>query len=260
MRRVRLIHWDPGTARVTADLLREAGYRVDAKPFDAAAFRALKQSPPDAVVIDLGRVPSHGRDVALGIRRAKATRHVPLVFVEGDPSKVARIRKQIPDAVYAPWRTIRSSLKRAMASPPAEPVVPSSGLAGYSGTPLVKKLGIKVGSKVHLVGSPSGFEKTLGPLPSGAKTRRRSGGTLDLIIWFVRSRKELEDKIQRIAGTMGKDGMWIAWPKKASGVESDVDQTVVREVGLGNGLVDFKICSIDETWSGLKFTRRRKKP
>jgi hypothetical protein len=126
-------------------------------------------------------------------------------------------------------------------------------MAGYSGTPLPKKLGIKPGSTVALLAAPAGFE--LGELPDGASVRLDARGRADLVVWFVGARRELRpERLRRLA-----DGrpLWIAWPKKASGVQTDLTENVVRDAGLAQGLVDTKVCAIDETWSGLLFWRRR---
>ncbi len=256
-RRVRLIHWNAAEAKEKAAKLRSAGYEVFGEELDSSALRLLRENPPDVVVIDLSRLPSQGRDVALGIRKFKTTRHVPVVFVEGDPEKVARVKKSLPDAVYATWHRIRGSIKHAIAHPPADPIVPQSNLAGYSGTPLPKKLGIKKDSVVALVGAPRDLEKTLGELPDGAVLRRQARGRCDLIIWFTRSRKDLERRIKRMGALAGPGGLWIVWPKKTSGIVSDLSQTVVREIGLASGLVDYKVCAIDTAWSGLRFARRK---
>ncbi len=256
---VRLIHWNAAEAEERADELRSAGYGVVSDPLDQAGLRALRESPPSAVVIDLSRLPSQGRDVALGIRKYKATRQVPLVFVEGDPEKVARIKEMLPDAVYTTWNRIRNSLKRAIASPPIDPVVARSVMDAYAGTPLPKKLGIRANSVVALVGAPDGFEETLGELPEGVVFRRQLRGQPDVTLWFTRSRKDLDQGIERMGAFAEGGGLWIVWPKKSSGVTSNVSQGVVREVGLAAGLVDYKVCSIDETWSGLRFTRRKLK-
>jgi hypothetical protein len=200
--------------------------------------------------------------VALSLRGYKATRNIPLVFVEGEPDKVERIKRSLPDAIFTTWSRIRGSLKTAIAKPPSNPVVPDSNLAGYSGTPLPKKLGIKPNSTVALVGAPKDFEQALGELPAGVKLRKQAGGQCDLIIWFVRMRAELSDRIKQMGeliGAANAGGLWIAWPKQASGLASDLTQNVVRETGLASGLVDYKVCAIDATWSGLKFARRKSK-
>lgn len=256
--RVRLIHWNAAEAQERAAALRTAGYDVDHAALEGpASLRALKENPPAALVIDLSRMPSHGRDVALAVREAKATRHVPIVFVEGDPEKAAQIRTLLPDAVFTAWSRIRSALKSAIARPPAEPVVPESRLAGYSGTPLPEKLGIKPGYVVGLLGSPEGFEKVLGPLPEGVTLRERPPRPCDLVLWFVRSRLALEKDVARAAQLAGEGGLWIVWPKKTSGVPTELTQADVRRVGLASGLVDYKVCAVDEVWSGLRFARRK---
>ena len=259
MPRVRLIHWKPDEAEAQVAKLRKAGYEIDAMPFDGPpALKALRRNPPDAVIIDLSRMPSAGRDVAAAMRSAKSTQHVPLVFVEGEPAKVDRVRSLLPDATYTTWTRIRGALRRAIANPPQAPVKTESVMAGYSGTPLPKKLGIKAGFTIALVNAPADFDRTLGPLPEGATLRRQLRGNFDLLLWFVKSRKELERNIRRFADAAPSGGTWIAWPKKASGFSTDVTQTHVRNTGLSNGLVDYKICAIDATWTGLKFAPRKR--
>ncbi|HEU0185407.1 MAG TPA: hypothetical protein VFS27_08835 [Blastocatellia bacterium] len=262
MHRICLIHWKAEEAEEKIAKLRAAGYEVDYGETNQSALRAWRNNPPSAFVIDLSRLPSQGRDVAMALRGYKNTRHTPLVFVEGEPEKIERIKVHLPDAVYTSWSRIRGSLKAAIAKPVAIPVVPASNLAGYSGTPLPKKLGVKPNSSVALLGAPKDFERTLGELPEGVKLKKRADRTCDLIIWFVRMRAELYDGIKEmaeLAGDDGASGIWIAWPKRASGVASDMTETVVRETGLASGLVDYKVCAIDATWSGLKFAKRKTK-
>jgi len=257
MRRIRLIHWHEPEAAERAARLRAAGYEVAGEAFDPASLRELRREPPAAVVIDLSRLPMQGRDVALAVRHYKTTRHLPVIFVEGDTEKTASIRRQVPDAVYTTWSRVRASLRQALAHPPAVSVAPASLLAGYSGTPLPKKLGIKASSAVALIDAPPGFEKTLGELPAGATLRRQTGLRPDLTVWFVRSRRELERRIEAMAALADHGGLWIAWPKKTSSIAGDLSEAGVRRAGLGAGLVDFKVCAIDATWSGLRFSRRR---
>lgn len=129
--------------------------------------------------------------------------------------------------------------------------------AGYSGTPLPKKLGIRENSVTALVRAPEGFERTLGALPPGVRLTRSGRGRRHLTVWFVRSTAELKRSITGMAAAAAQGGVWIAWPKQASGLMTDVNETVVREVGLAAGLVDHKICAIDATWSGLRFALRK---
>lgn len=253
MPRLTLIHWKPEEARQRATALRALGYTVSYRPFEPKLLRDIKQKPPAAIVIDLTRQPMQGRDVAISVRHAKSTRLLPIVFVEGPAEKVERIKRQVPDAVYTTWGRIRSGLKRALARPPKDPIVPESVLAGYSGTPLPKKLGIKPDSTLTLIKAPPDFERTLGRLPDGVTLRRQARGTPDLTLWFVRSQKELTEDFAKVFPLTEAGALWIVWPKQSSGVPSDLTQADVRRVGLASGLVDFKVCAVDETWSGLKF-------
>ncbi len=254
MNDIRLIHWKRQEAEERAKRLQVLGYDVISEAFDRDALRKMKDNPPAAVVIDLSRMPSHGRDVALAIRMSKPLRQVPLVFVEGDPEKVSRIKELLPDATHTDWRNIKSSLKEAILHPLQDPVVPSTVFDPYSGTPLAKKLGIKADSIVALVNAPKNFKETLGKLPKGVVFRKSATGRADLTIWFITSRSTLESRICQMTGQAKKGGLWIVWPKKAPGVETDLSQPVVRQVGLAAGLVDFKVCSIDATWTGLRFS------
>lgn len=132
-------------------------------------------------------------------------------------------------------------------------------MAGYSTTPLAKKLGIKEKSRVALVNHPSDFRETLAELPEGVAFIGDSEKNLDLILYFVKTRAELSRDFAKLASRLAPAGMlWIAWPKKASGVPSDLSDNIVRETGLAAGLVDTKVCAIDEMWSGLKFVIRVK--
>lgn len=128
--------------------------------------------------------------------------------------------------------------------------------AGYSGTPLVKKLGIKPDSTLALLGAPAGFTKELVGLPPGVKFSARQTSAAPLTLWFVTARADLEGRIAMVATGMGQ-GLWVAWPKKSSGMASDLTEDIIRAAGLAHGLVDYKVCAINHIWSGLKFARRR---
>lgn len=264
MTRVRLIHWNAKEAAERIEALRKAGYEVEFEMLDGDKYRALRNNPPAAFVIDLTRLPSHGMEIGTGLRGFAATRTVPLIFVEGEPEKIERIKQVLPDATYTTWRRIRSALKSAIARPLDNPIKPASNPAGYSGTPLPKKLGIKPNSTVALINAPKGFETTLGELPEGVTFITEAQGNPALIVWFIRMRFELESRVTEIRNWQMRDltgngGLWIAWPKKSSGVVSDLTENIVRDTGLAVGLVDYKVCAIDATWSGLKFAIRKTK-
>jgi hypothetical protein len=126
-----------------------------------------------------------------------------------------------------------------------------------SGTPVVRRLGIKPDARLGLVGAPDGFDRTLGELPHGVTVRRRVRGPLDVIVAFFVQRAELERRLPALRAALDPaGGLWLAWPKRASGVETDLSDNVVRELGLAAGLVDNKVCAIDEVWSGLRLVYR----
>ena len=130
-------------------------------------------------------------------------------------------------------------------------------MAGYSPRSLVAKLGIKPGMRVVVLAAPSGYARTLGALPPGAKVSTSARGTQSFIHLFTKSRANLAKRLRPLNKALRDDGMiWISWPKKTSGVPSDVTEDTVREVALPLGLVDVKICAVDDTWSGLKLVRR----
>jgi len=136
--------------------------------------------------------------------------------------------------------------------------VSPSAPAGYSGTPLVRKLGIKPDSRLGLIGAPDGFDDTLGELPLGVRVVRRLGGPMfDVIVAFFDRRSELERRLATLVGALDyAGGLWLAWPKRASGVPTDLTDNVVRDLGLATGLVDNKICAIDQVWSGMRLVYR----
>lgn len=129
--------------------------------------------------------------------------------------------------------------------------------AGYSGAPLVRKLGVKTGARLALLGAPPGFETTLGELPAGVSIRRQARGPVDVIVAFFVLRRDLERRLPALCAALAPaGGLWVAWPKRTSGVATDLTENVVRELGLAAGLVDNKVCAVDETWSGLRLVYR----
>jgi hypothetical protein len=133
-------------------------------------------------------------------------------------------------------------------------------MSGYSKTPLATKLGIKESCRVAVFNAPAGFIRSLGQLPEGASLREDSrASAFDVMIFFTRSRAELVQRFSTLAGRLcPAGGLWISWPKKASGMPTDLTEDRVREIGLEAGLVDNKVCAVDETWSGLRFVFRLK--
>ncbi len=133
----------------------------------------------------------------------------------------------------------------------------SADAKNVSGSPLVRKLGINPDARVGVIGEPAGFDATIGELPEGVQIRRVARGPLDVVVAFFYSRRDLERRLPVLRKALVPDGgLWIAWPKRTSGVPTDVTEHDVRELGLAAGLVDNKVCAIDAVWSGLRFVYR----
>ena len=127
-------------------------------------------------------------------------------------------------------------------------------MGGYSGTPLLKKLGIKSGFRVYVHEPPKAYFDWLEPLPANVSVAERLSGTFDFIHVFVKDQKRFKSILSKDKAYLKSDGMlWVSWPKKSSGVVSDLDENIIRDYGLKSGFVDIKVCAVDDTWSGLKF-------
>jgi len=257
---IYLIHWNSKEAEARVSLLTSLRHRVTYELMTPAVFRQIRRKTPNVFIIDLSRLPSQGRDVAMNIRQGKASRMIPIIFVDGLPEKVAAIKTHLPDAVYSSWARIDNAIKKALENPPQIPIAPGSIFDVFAGTPLVKKLGIRPDTQLALISAPTGFLEFLGKLPANVKSTSRANSNCDLIIWFVKKRTQLGSQMLTIIGHLSdRAGLWIAWPKKGAEIKSDLTQNIVRRTGLQSGIVDYKICSIDSNWSALKFARRKKK-
>jgi len=252
------LHWNEAEGAERLERLRAAGF--DAYHSTLAGpllFRLLRDKPPAAIAIDLSRLPSHGREVGAALRATKATRFIPLVFVGGEDEKVARVRSLLPDAVYTSWDQIGPALQAAIEHPPARPVAPASSMDAYAGQVLPKKLGVKPGMVIALVDAPAGFIQLIDPLPEGVQFMDGFHEGCEMAICFVRTQSDLVHAAQAASASKTLHSLWFAWPKKGSSLATDLTQPVVRETGLAHNWVDYKICSIDQTWSGLLFARRK---
>ena len=244
---IRLIGWSGRTLRVP-------GFTVDASPFQSSRLVGrIRDLAPAAVLIDLDKAPSHGRAVAIVLRSSKSTREIPIVFAGGLPEKVERVRRDLPDSIFTSWQGVAKALKQAIHSGPQPPV--PNFMQRFYGSPLGKKLGLK--DEVAVIHPPEAFEEQLGELEEGVWLRPAISRQTNLAIWFVRSRLELEDGIDIMLTRLplGRS-IWIAYPKSSSRFASDLTQNDLRSIAIASGLVDYKICSIDQDWSALKFTRK----
>jgi CheY-like chemotaxis protein len=246
--RVLVIHRDVAEAAERAARLRAEGF--DAEPYlslGPTGFRGIRADPPDAILIDLMRRPSYGRTMGALLREQKTLRAIPLVFLEGDPGKTAPVRAMLPDAVYAQASKVAAALRRAIRRAPAAPMAPVP-----KPTPLLSKLGIGEGSRVAVMHRPKGFR-----LPEGS-WRSAQPDDADVVLTFHRSAASLGRELPALSGMMRKGRrLWIVWPKKAGGEAGNLTPLVIREMAQGHGLTDYKVCAVDETWSGMALGVRR---
>src|SRR5918993_1255480 len=251
MARVRLIHWNGPEGRELKLRLASLGHHADFDDLERLSLqRLVRGQPPEAFVIDLSRLPSQGREFAMYVRTSKAMRHVPIVFVDGDPAKVAKLKALLPDATYTTWPRLNDALPKAIARPVKSPVIPPTSI--YAGKPLTEKLGVKPRMRVCMIGAPAGFVDTLiaNSADSGDLRPRftaKPSPECELFIAFVRRRQELTAHLVTLASHATRQTLWLVWPKKASGMKGDLDGNVVRDTGLANGWVDYKVCAVDDT-------------
>lgn len=183
------MHWKQEEVDERAARLEAEGYEVDGDvPGTSIGVRELREDPPTAFVIDLDRLPSHGREVAFALRQSKALRAIPIVFVGGVGEKVERIRSELPDAAFTSWEQIGAELRRAIEHPPLEPLVPQSDSGPRSGRSLAQKLGIKEGMTIAAIDAPAGVERMLAPLPARVTLRRDNRGGREMTLWFLTAR------------------------------------------------------------------------
>jgi hypothetical protein len=254
---VRLVCWKEELAAERARALKKAGLTVDASRFDPAGMiTRLRENPPAVMLIDLDRLPSHGREVAVVLRSSKSMRHIPIVFAGGVEEKVTRVREEIPDAIFTDWDKAPAAVKQALKKAPAVVATPVPHMKRFAGSRLATKLDLKAGVKAVLIGPEDGFVELLGEVE--AELQPKVTAETRLMLWFVRSAAEMVHAFE-IAGARMLAGcnLWIIYPKQAGKYKVDFNQNDVRETGLSVGMVDFKICAVDADWSGMKFARKR---
>ena len=251
---VRVIHWRATEAAPLIEACRGAGFEVDYLASDGGAVcRAIKTKVPDVIAIDLSRLPSHGREVAIWLRNTKATRGVPILFVGGDPLKVAPIRELLPDAAYCEFGEVAAAIRRlAKSARKRDPVTPPGIMARLREKSAAQKLGIEPGAAVAVIEPPRDFPGLLGAVPESVEfTEDHAPVTL----WFVHDREGLLDSLRRMRTVAARTRLWLLWRKGSSG--HGLTQNALRETMREVGLVDYKICAVDERWSGMLFTRKK---
>jgi CheY-like chemotaxis protein len=251
VRRILVVHFDPLEAVRLAERVRREGFET--QPFServVAGFRSIRANPPEAILIDLARMPSYGRYIGALLRENQATRTIPLVFLKGEPEKTRMVKTLLPGAVFTSLSRLQASVERAILRKPVSPARPQ-----YAAVPAVKKLGIKTDSKVTLRHAPDGF--TL-ELPEGARfTPRGSEATVVLI--FARSIAALGREMPLVKrSTEAGKRLWLLWPKKASGQSGDLSLIPIIEMCKAVGLAAYKTCAVDDVWSGLAVGKARR--
>jgi len=252
MPRIRLIHWKAEAVRYL-ERLRSADYQTDySEQFEPGLLPEWRQSPPNAFVIDLSRLPSHGREIAIMLRQSPATRNVPLVFCEGEPEKVERTKTDLPDAAYCTFRGLLPTLKKALARRVETVVIPTAMMDRYATRTAAQKLGIKAGSSVLLVDPPQDYLRVLGELPPEVEFIEEDTSRAPVTLCFVHSAAELPEMLSRVRAGVAQSRLWILWKKGKTG-PGDVSERLVRENALELGLVDYKVCSVNAVWTGMLF-------
>lgn len=238
----RLVCWDAGREPERRRILTAAGFDVDDAVVESSKLVThIRLTQPAVVVIDLDKLPSHGRDVGVVLRSTKSTKGIPVVFLGGAADKVAPVKAAIPDAVCGSWSEAAALLKSA--KPGVARVVPH--MQQFAGASLEKKLGIN--GPVAAIGAPDSFALD-------ADVEFRVTAKTRLAIWFIRSRAELEREMDFMAL---RPPLWIAFPKQTGRCKSDFNQHDVRALAVAAGLVENKVCAIDNDWSAIRFARRR---
>jgi hypothetical protein len=260
--RIRLLSFKAALVPERSKLLRSAGFTVNADPMRSASgiVGHFKANPVDAVVIDLDRLPSQGREMAIVLRNSKSTRPIPIVFVGGLEEKVSRLRNEMPDATYAEWnRQLAPAIHRAIASAPSAPIQPTPHMQRFSGSNLVHKLGITENMPVPIIGDSASITELLDPLPPGATLTRRIAPETKLALYVVHSLSDASAAYDHATAHLPQPAsFWIIHPKRTPKQSVDFTQEDIRLDGVNRGFVDYKVCAVSDLLSGLKFTRPRR--
>jgi hypothetical protein len=254
---IKLISWHEDV-KAKAATLKHAGVRIDAAPLIrlSGIVSDLARLNPAVLVLDLDKLPSRSREIALALRSSKSACHIPILFVGGTAEKIVRIRGEHPDGTFVNWVEARQAMAELLQQPPAIPqAIPHRN---FSATPLLTKLGIRAGMEIAVVAAPEDFEDLLGDLPDNTSLVARLSAKTGLALCFVRSLKDLTATLDLLTLRLPKQAsVWIVHPKRAGKYHVDFNQNDVRDYSLTVGLVDYKVCSIDNDWSALKFAWRK---
>ena len=253
MRRVCLIHWNEQEA---ASRLRELA---------AQGFPAVRLGPrqitipqctatqPEAFVIALSRLPTHGKETGIHLRSSAATRHIPLIFAGGAPDRVAGIRELLPDAHFTEWTAIAAALQRALREIPLSVVQPAPMMDRFRDRTAAQKLGIHPGFRVAVYGAPPNYPKVIGAVPADVEWIEEPSDACDVTLYFLSSLPEFEQALTSFRRLAASSRLWLLWRKSRKNQKTELNEQVIRSAAIAIGLVDYKVCSVDETWSALLF-------
>jgi hypothetical protein len=254
--RVQVFHARHEESGPLLEACRAAGVDVGYDTGGYVGFsRAIRAQLPDAFVLDLSRVPSHGREIACTLRGTKYARHIPIVFVGGEPEKVAVIRALLPDAIYTSIPKLTAALKTASEKRPEQPAVPRNA-ERYGNRTVAQKLGIKEGMTVAVHQAPRDYFAAIGELPANVDFIEDPDEVYPLTLWFVRDPREYRAAMPAMRRAAPKTKLWVIWHKASAG--GQLTDKLVREFALDAGLVDYKICAVDKRWSGMLFAVSKK--
>jgi hypothetical protein len=255
---VKLLSWHDDI-KTKAAILKLRDLRIDSIPLvsTSGAIGELARLNPSALVLDLDRRPSNSRVIATVLRTSKSARHIPILFAGGLPEKIDRIRTELPDACFTSWAEAPQALTALLLHPPSPPSLERAHHVFT--TPLAQKLGIRANMHLSLIAAPDAFEECLGDLPENTSLATRLTPKTSLALCFVRSLKDLAATLDLLTLRLPKKASaWIVHPKRTGKYHVDFNQNHVRDYALAAGLVDYKVCSVDNDWSALKFAHRQR--
>jgi hypothetical protein len=252
MPRVRIVHWKAPEAGPLIAACQACGFEVEYDDVRGGNLvRMVREKLPDALVIDLTCLPSHGREVAIYLRRTKYARQLPLIFIDGEPEKVEATRAQLPDATFTTRAKLCSAIKSALAKPILDPVLPPGVMERYSSRTVAQKLGIREGATTAVIDAPRDYAAALGALPEGAELVENPDSIQAVTLWFVRDPREYQAGLRRMQAIAHRTRLWVVWRK------GSLTDRVVRQEAIEVGLVDYKICAVNAQWSAMAFARRK---
>jgi hypothetical protein len=254
---IKLISWHEDIKK-KATALRSSGVRIDTAPMIrlSGVVGELARLNPTVLILDLDKLPSNSREIAIALRSSKSARHIPILFAGGVAEKIMRIRTENPGASFVSWSEAPQALAALLKQPPpTPPVMPPRD---FSATPLLKKLGIRDEMQIALIAAPDAFEELLGDLPENTAVITRITPKTNLALCFVRSLGDLTGTLDLLTLRLPEQAsVWIVHPKRSGKFHVDFNQNDVRDRALAIGLVDYKVCSVDSDWSALKFAWRK---